>query len=82
MKGANALNVERGNLLQHRLNILAKLAHNSKIIATRLASPAFGVFDVVRAEFAECIRREQYFVLRIVREHNLGPVHISCADEA
>ena len=79
---ADDLNVQIGGLLEHGLHELAELAHDTKVVTTRLAGPAFRVLDVVGAELAKAVSAKEHLVGGLVGEEHLGPVHVGGADES
>ena len=48
--------VKLRGLLEERLDLRAVFADDADVVAAGFAGPAFGIFDVVGAEFAETVR--------------------------
>ena len=78
---ADDLNIQIGGLLEHGLHELAELAHDTKVVTTRLAGPAFRVLDVVGAELAKAVGTKEHLIGGLVGEEHLGPVHVGGTDK-
>ena len=73
--------LEPGRLLEQRLRLGAVLADDADVVAASLAVPALRVLDVVRAELAEAVRREEHLVRRVIGDDHLWPMHHRGRDE-
>ena len=65
--------VQRGDLLKHGLYLSAVFAHNAEIVTSGFAGPL--LFHIQRAELAEGVGGEEYFIVSIVGHNDLGPVY-------
>ena len=81
MERADNLDVQIGGLLKHGLHKLAELAHDTKVVTTRLAGPAFRILDIVGAELAKAVGAKEHLISGLVREQHLRPVHVGGADK-
>ena len=82
MQRADHLNIQRRRLLQQRLHLYAILSDDICIVPSRLIEIVAREIDLVcekctvqRTKCAERIRREQDLIRRVIRNHDLRPVH-------
>ena len=81
MEGADRFDVEGCGFLQHVLNLCAVFADDADIVAGGFTGPAFGIFHIIGAKFAKCIRREEDFVRAVISHHDFRPVNHRSKDK-